>query len=250
MLRLVCFLLAVASGFAQSVRLTQIASGISAPTDIQSANDGTGRLFLVQQNGIVRIHRNGALVSAPFLDIRGKTTGSGERGLLGLAFPPGFAQKQRFYVDYTNPAGDIVIAMYRLGSNRDVADAGSETILLTITHPQFSNHNGGQIRFGPDGYLYIGVGDGGSANDPPGNAQNRNVLLGKLLRIDVESDPGRVRIPSDNPFANQAGARGEIWAYGLRNPWRFSFDRSTGDLWIGDVGQDTWEEIDDPQVAG
>jgi uncharacterized protein (TIGR03437 family) len=244
MSRLVVFVLFAFTLGAQEVRLTQIAGGIAAPTDIQSANDGTGRLFLVQQNGIIRIHRAGAVVSTPFLDIRTKTTGSGERGLLGLAFPPGFVNKQRFFVNYTNPAGDIVLAQYRVGSNRDVADAASETILLTITHPQFSNHNGGQIRFGPDGYLYMAVGDGGSANDPPGNGQNRNVLLGKLLRLDVEGDPGRLRIPADNPFANQANARGEIWAYGLRNPWRFSFDRASGDLWIADVGQDTWEEID------
>lgn len=243
MLRLVSALFLAIPVLAQEIRLTQIATGIAAPTDIQSANDGTGRLFLVQQNGIVRIHRNGSLLAAPFLDIRSRTTGSGERGLLGLAFPPDFARKQRFFVDYTNLAGDTVIAQYRVGANPDAADAASETILITIPQP-YANHNGGQLRFGPDGYLYIAMGDGGSGGDPQGNAQNRNSLLGKLLRVDVETEPGRLRIPPDNPFVNQGGARGEIWAYGLRNPWRFSFDRLTGDLWIGDVGQDAWEEID------
>ncbi len=221
----------------------QIASGIEAPTDIQNAGDGSGRLFFIQQNGIVRIFRNGALVLQPFLDIRGKTSSGGERGLLGLAFPTGFAQKQRFYVNYTDLNGDTVIAQYRMSANPDVADASTEIVLLRIAQP-FANHNGGQLRFGPDGYLYIGMGDGGSGGDPRGNGQNRATLLGKMLRIDVEGDPGQVRIPADNPFVNTAGTRPEIWALGLRNPWRFSFDRATGDLWIADVGQNTYEEID------
>ena len=160
----------------------------------------------------------------------------------GLAFPPGFASKQRFYVDYTDLNGDTVIAQYRVPGRGDVADAASEVVLLKIAQP-FANHNGGQVRFGPDGYLYIAMGDGGSGGDPMGNGQNLGALLGKLLRIDVESSPGQVRIPADNPFVNTAGARGEIWAYGLRNPWRFSFDRATRDLWIADVGQDTYEEV-------
>ncbi|HEV8145788.1 MAG TPA: PQQ-dependent sugar dehydrogenase, partial [Bryobacteraceae bacterium] len=185
----------------------------------------------------------GTLVDTPFLDIRSKTRAEGERGLLGLAFPPGFAQSQRFYVNYTDLNGNTVIAQYRVSANADVATASSEIILLPINQP-FPNHNGGQLRFGPDGYLYIGMGDGGSAGDPRGNGQNAGVLLGKLLRVDVESDPGRVRIPPDNPFANRPGMRGEIWALGLRNPWRFTFDRATKDLWIADVGQDKYEEID------
>ena len=230
-------------GSSQEIRTTQIASGIAAPTDIQSANDGSGRLFLVQQSGIVRIFHGGAVSSRPFLDIGAKTHADGERGLLGLAFPPGFAQKQRFYVDYTDLNGDTIIAQYRVSPNADVADAASETVLLKIAQP-FANHNGGQVRFGPDGYLYIGMGDGGSAGDPLGNGQNRGALLGKLLRIDVETEPARIRIPPDNPFVNVAGARPEIWAFGLRNPWRFSFDRATGDLWIADVGQDSYEEVD------
>src|SRR5947208_549334 len=233
----------VMSGSAQEIRMTKIASGIGGPTDIQNANDGSGRLFFVQQNGVVRIFRNGAVNAQAFLDISGKTHADGERGLLGLAFPPGFAQKQRFCVDYTDLNGDTIIAQYRVSSNPDVADAASETVLLKIAQP-FANHNGGQVRFGPDGYLYIAMGDGGSGGDPLGNGQSRQALLGKLLRIDVESDPGHVRIPADNPLVNTNGARAEIWDWGLRNPWRFSFDSATGDLWIADVGQDTYEEID------
>jgi uncharacterized protein (TIGR03437 family) len=231
------------SAAAQEIRTTQIASGIPDPTDIQSANDGSGRLFLAQQNGIVRLFRGGAVGVRPFLDISSKTRAGGERGLLGLAFPPGFAQKQRFYVNYTDLNGDTIIAQYRVSSDPDVADPASETVLLKIDQP-FANHNGGQLSFGPDGYLYIGMGDGGSAGDPFGNGQNSGVLLGKLLRIDVESNPGSVRVPPDNPFVNTAGARPEIWAYGLRNPWRFSFDRATRDLWMADVGQDSYEEVD------
>ncbi|MCU1339423.1 MAG: Glucose/sorbosone dehydrogenase-like protein [Bryobacterales bacterium] len=228
---------------AQDVRLVQIATGLGTVTDIQDPGDGSGRLFFVLQNGVIRIFRNGALVSQPFLNIGSKITSDGERGLLGLAFPPGFAQKQRFYVDYTDLSGNTVIAQYRVSSNPDVADAGSEIALLHITQP-FTNHKGGEVRFGPDGYLYIGMGDGGSAGDPQHNGQSLTTLLGKLLRIDVESSPGSVRIPPDNPFVNNAGARPEIWAYGLRNPWRFAFDRANGDLWIADVGQDMYEEVD------
>ncbi len=221
----------------------QVATGLNGVTDIQHSGDGSGRLFLVQQSGLIRVMRSGGLLTAPFLDIRGKTRADGERGLLGLAFPPAFGDKQRFYVDYTDLNGDTVIAQYRVSQNRDVADATSEVVLLKIAQP-FANHNGGQVRFGPDGYLYVGMGDGGSAGDPMENGQNLGALLGKLLRIDVESDSGQVRIPASNPFINAAGARAEIWAYGLRNPWRFSFDRATGDLWIADVGQDVYEEVD------
>jgi uncharacterized protein (TIGR03437 family) len=241
-MRALLFLLVVPLA-AQEIRLEQVASGITAPTDIQNAGDGSGRLFIVQQNGLIRILRNGALVPQAFLDIRNKTKLDGERGLLGLAFPPGFAQKQRFYVDYTDLNGDTVIAQYRVGANSDVADPTTEIVLLHIAQP-FPNHNGGQVRFGPDGYLYIAMGDGGSGGDPQGNGQKLSTLLGKLLRIDVESDPGRVNIPADNPFVSTAGARVEIWAYGLRNPWRFSFDRANGDLYIADVGQETYEEVD------
>jgi uncharacterized protein (TIGR03437 family) len=228
---------------AQEIHATRIATGVASPTDIQNANDGSGRLFFVQQNGLVRIFRNGAVSSRAFLDITAKTRAGGEQGLLGLAFPPGFARSQRFYVDYTDLNGDTTISQYRVSSDPDVADAATEIVLLKIPQP-FANHNGGQVRFGPDGYLYIGMGDGGSGGDPFGNGQNRGALLGKLLRIDVESDPGRVRIPPDNPFVGVSGARPEIWAVGLRNPWRFTFDRATNDLWIADVGQDSYEEVD------
>ena len=241
---LLCVCLSLASLLTgQELRTRQITSGITNPTDIQNAGDGSGRLFFVQQSGIVRIFRDGALLAQPFLDIRSKSLPGGERGLLGLAFPPGFAQKQRFYVNYTDLKGDTIIALYRVSANPDIADVTSETILLKLTQP-FENHNGGQVRFGPDGYLYIGMGDGGSGGDPMGNGQNLGTLLAKMLRIDVESEPGSVRIPPSNPFVNRAGARPEIWAYGLRNPWRFSFDRPTGNLWIADVGQDLYEEID------
>jgi uncharacterized protein (TIGR03437 family) len=229
---------------AQEIRLTQVASGINAPTDIQTAGDSSGRLFLVQQNGLIKILRNGAVSAQPFLDITGKTRQDGERGLLGLAFPPGFAEKRRFYVDYTDLNGDTIIAMYRVSAgSADVADGTSETVLTRIAQP-FANHNGGQVRFGPDGYLYVGMGDGGSGGDPQKNGQNRNVLLGKMLRLDVESQPGKIVIPPDNPLVGVSGTRPEIWAYGLRNSWRYSFDRATGDLWIADVGQDAYEEID------
>ena len=227
----------------QDIRLAQVVSGLTAPTDIQNAGDGSGRLFLVQQNGVIRMFRNGALAAQPFLDIRAKTRLDGERGLLGLAFPPAFDRKQRFYVDYTDLNGNTVIAQYRVSANPDLADAASETVLLNITQP-FANHNGGQLRFGPDGYLYIGMGDGGSAGDPMRNGQNLGSLLGKILRIDVDTEPGRMRIPADNPFVNRTGARPEIWAIGMRNPWRFTFDRANGDLWIADVGQDAYEEVD------
>ncbi|HUQ91141.1 MAG TPA: PQQ-dependent sugar dehydrogenase [Bryobacteraceae bacterium] len=225
------------------IRLTPVITGVSAPTDLQNAADGTNRLFAVQQNGLIRIFKNGSLVSQPFLDIRTRTRGTGERGLLGLAFPPGYASTGRFYVNYTDLAGDTVIAMYRAGANPDAADGSNETVLLTVKQP-FANHNGGALRFGPDGYLYIGMGDGGSGGDPQNNAQNPQSLLGKMLRIDVESQPGQVLVPTGNPFAGTGTTRAEIWALGLRNPWRFSFDRATGDMWIADVGQNAWEEVD------
>ena len=229
------------SCFGQSLQTIQIATGLGQPTDIQSAGDGSGRLFVLDQPGVIRIVRAGSVAAQPFLDIRSKVLSGGERGLLGLTFPPDFSNKQRFYVNYTDLNGNTVVASYRVSANRDVADASSEVVLLHITQP-FENHNGGQLRFGPDGYMYVGMGDGGGAGDPSGNGQSRGTMLGKMLRIDVETAPGTVLVPADNPFVNQPGTP-TIWALGLRNPWRFSFDRATGDLWIADVGQGSYEEV-------
>ena len=212
-----------------------VASGFVQPTDIQFPDDGSRRMFVLEQPGTIRIVKDGRVAAAPFLDISGEVgSGGSEQGLLGLAFHPGFANHPFFYVNYTDNDGNTVIARYQ--ANGDSADPGSEKVLIHQDQP-FPNHNGGVLAFGPDGYLYAGLGDGGSQGDPFGNAQNTQVLLGKLLRIDVDhGDP--YAIPPGNPFGN------EIWEYGLRNPWRISFDRTSGDLFIADVGQDTWEEVD------
>lgn len=231
------------AGQEAEIRLLRVADGLTSPVDIQSARDGSKRLFIVQQNGVVRLMRDGALVTAPFLDIRTKTRSAGECGLLGMAFPPGYREKRHFYVNYTNPGcTSSVIARYRVtGTNADVADGGSEEILLTQAQP-FSNHNGGQLQFGPDGFLYIGLGDGGSGGDPGNRAQNNTTWLGKMLRIDTESG-GTYQVPPSNPFVGDTRYLPEIWATGLRNPWRYAFDRETGDLWMADVGQNRAEEI-------
>lgn len=218
----------------------QYASGLSHPIDIQNAGDD--RLFVVEQAGLIRIVRGGELLPEPFLDIRDRVNANGsERGLLGLAFHPRYRDNGLFFVNYTGTGGTTHIARFSVADDPDTADPSSEIDLLQVTQP-YANHNGGGLAFGPDGYLYIGLGDGGSAGDPQGNAQRVNTLLGKLLRLDVEAAEPFV-IPSDNPFAG-GGGRPEIWAYGLRNPWRFSFDLPTGQLFIGDVGQGNWEEVD------
>ena len=191
-------------------------------------------------------------MATPFLDIHTILTSGGERGLLGLAFSPNYASTGHFYVYYTNDLGNIVIARYTVSADPNLADASSGVVVLTVDHPTNTNHNGGQLAFGPDGYLYAGPGDGGGGGDALNNAQNPDKLLGKILRLDVEGagcvqDPPAVQnycIPADNPFASSGTTRHEIWALGMRNPWRFSFDRLTGDLYIGDVGQDAQEEID------
>jgi glucose/arabinose dehydrogenase len=216
------------------------------PVHVSGAGDGSGRLFIVEQHtGRIRIFRDGALVATPFLDIGSLVSTGGEQGLLSVAFPPSFATdaltEKHFYVDYTDVSGDTVVARYFLESE-DVADEGSAEVVLAVEQP-FSNHNGGLLVFGPDDLLYVGFGDGGSGGDPQNNAQRKGRLLGKILRIDVESGETPYGIPSDNPFVGVRGAD-EIWALGLRNPWRFSFDRDTGDLYIGDVGQQEREEID------
>ncbi len=221
------------------IALNRVASGFSNPTQVTSAHDGTGRLFVVEQTGSVRIVKDGAVLPNPFLDITNRVSCCGERGLLSIVFPPGSGLKGQFWADYTDVNGDTAISLFSFSG--DTASAVSETVLLKIAQP-FANHNGGQLAFGPDGDLYVGMGDGGSAGDPNNNAQNLGSLLGKILRIDVRAFP--YGIPPDNPFAGSSTARREIWAYGLRNPWRFSFDRKTGDLYIGDVGQGAWEEVD------
>ena len=219
-------------------------AGFNQPLNIAHAGDGSGRLFVVERGGRIRIIKDGAVLPTPFLDVSAKVrTAGGEQGLLGLAFSPDYASNGHFYVNYTDLQGTSVIARYSVSSNPDVADASSETVLLTLEQP-YANHNGGHIAFGPnDGYLYIAFGDGGSANDPLGSGQNTDTLLGKILRIDVESGVQPYAIPATNPYAQTAGYRPEIWALGLRNPWRFAFDRDTGDLYIADVGQTLWEEV-------
>jgi len=216
-----------------------VVSGLRQPVDLQHAGDG--RLFVVEKPGVIRILRGGQLDAEPFLDLRHRVGASGsEQGLLGLAFRPRFTDTGWLFVNYTDAAGATVIARFTASGDR--GDPSSETVLLRIEQP-FANHNGGSMAFGPDGYLYIGTGDGGSAGDPPGNGQSLNTLLGKILRLDVDGGEPYA-IPADNPFAGSDEVYPEIWASGLRNPWRFAFDRLTGDLYIGDVGQNQWEEID------
>jgi glucose/arabinose dehydrogenase len=237
------------------VSLAPVSGGFAQPVHVTHAADGSGRIFVVEQAGRIRILDNGAVLPAPFLDLASlnppRLVAGGEQGLLSVAFPPGFDVKQHFYVYYTRAAdGAIVVARYRvLATNANVADPASEEVILVVPHPVFGNHNGGQLAFGPDGYVYIGTGDGGQGGDPDNNAQNPALMLGKLLRIDVESGIAPYGVPPDNPFLGVAGYRQEIWALGLRNPWRFSFDRGTGDLYLGDVGQGAFEEIDF-QLAG
>ncbi|HQR68295.1 MAG TPA: PQQ-dependent sugar dehydrogenase, partial [Thermoanaerobaculia bacterium] len=230
---------------ATDIALQPLATGLPAITAIAHAGDS--RLFLGHQGGQIAIWDGARTLSPAFLDIDPLVLGGGEQGLLGLAFHPRYAANGLFFVYYTNNSGDNVVARYRASAeNPDLADPASGVILMTISHPTNANHNGGQLQFGPDGFLYVGTGDGGSANDPPCNAQNTSSRLGKLLRIDVDvSTPPFWTSPPSNPYAGPGSAGlDEIWATGLRNPWRFSFDRLTGDLWIGDVGQDQREEID------
>lgn len=222
------------------LRFTPVAAGLARPVAITSARDGSGRLFVTEQAGRVRILRGGQLLPEPFLDISGRVGCCGERGLLSIAFPPGTSS--RFYANYTDQAGDTVVSRFSVGADPDRALEASEEVVLRLPQP-FANHNGGQLAFGPDGYLYIGTGDGGSAGDPGNRAQDPAELLGKMLRIAVEGAAAPYAVPTSNPFVGSPGYRPEIWALGLRNPWRFAFDRLTGDLWIADVGQGSWEEI-------
>jgi len=229
-----------------ALTLQQVASGLSTPVFL-TAPPADSRLFIVERPGRIRIVANGILLATPFLDISALTTNDGERGLLSIAFHPQYASNGYFFIYYTNLAGDIVIERRQVSAgNTNMADPLSVLTILTIAHPTFNNHYGGLLSFGPDGYLYAGTGDGGSGGDPPGNAQNTNVLLGKLLRIDVNNSSVAqpYAIPAGNPFAGAATQRGEIWAYGLRNPWRYAFDVPAQLLYIADVGQARMEEVD------
>ena len=225
--------------------LEPILSGFTRPTQVTNAGDGSGRLLVVEKQGTIRVVKDGVVSASPFLDIRSLVNSAdNERGLLGLAFHPKFAENGRFFVGYTakNEENANTFAEYRVPKGSTTADPASARVLIAIPD-KFSNHNGGMLAFGPDGYLYLGTGDGGSGGDPDRNGQKLSTLLAKILRIDVDSSEQPYGIPKDNPFARRGDARPETWAYGLRNPWRFSFDRATGDLWIADVGQNNVEEI-------
>jgi glucose/arabinose dehydrogenase len=224
---------------ALTLSVQQVMEGLTNPVYLTSpANDS--RLFIVEQPGRIRVFKNGALLATPFLDITSIVRFGGEEGLLSVAFDPSYATNGRFYVYYTDSNGDIAVARYTATPTADVADVGSRTSVINIPHPVNGNHNGGLAMFGPDGMLYLGTGDGGSGGDPPNNAQNIDVLLGKLLRLNVTSLP--YTIPAGNPFVGVAGAD-EIWALGLRNPWRYAFDATAGQLFVADVGQGSWEEV-------
>lgn len=224
------------------VALRTVAQSLTAPVGVTNAGDGSGRLFVIQQAGQIVVFNAGQVLPAPFLNISSRVSSGGERGLLGLTFHPNYESNGFFYVHYSDLNGDTVIARYSVSAaDPNVANPNSEVILLRVDQP-FPNHNGGHIQFGPDGFLYIALGDGGSSNDPRNNAQNLESLLGKILRIDVNG-PAPYGIPPGNPFAGSLPGRDEIWHYGLRNPWRFSFDSMSGDMFIGDAGQNAREEI-------
>jgi glucose/arabinose dehydrogenase len=230
-----------------SIGLTSVMSGLTGPVLVTNAGDRSRRLFVVEQRGVIKVWRSGHGLST-FLDLRSKVQLSGEQGLLALAFHPDYEHNRKFYVLFTEKGtGDVIVAEYKASAtNRNRASTTSFRRLLRVGHRVNTNHNGGMLAFGNKGYLYISIGDGGGGGDTPNNAQNRRVLLGKILRIDVNGRSGRLayRIPPNNPYAGSKTLKREIWSYGLRNPWRFSFDRLNGDLWIGDVGQGAWEEVD------
>jgi glucose/arabinose dehydrogenase len=232
---------AVDPAAAQQIQLTPVIGGIDSPVAITHAGDGSGRLFITQQTGRIMVFDGQRLLPAPFLDISALITTGGERGLFSVAFHPNYAVNGRFFVNYTDLNGDTVVARYTVSADPNVADPASALALLNVPQP-FANHNGGQLQFGPDGFLYIGMGDGGSGGDPLNAGQDLTTLLGKMLRIDVDGGLPYA-VPISNPFVTNPAARPEIWALGLRNPWRFSFDRLTGDLFIADVGQNLFEEV-------
>jgi glucose/arabinose dehydrogenase len=223
------------------VALQQVAGGLAFPLYLTTP-PGDPRLFVVEKGGAIRIIANGAVLPTPFLDLTSRVSTGSEQGLLGLAFDPAYATTGRFVVHYTDPAGDTRLSSFHVSTDPDRADPASEEVLIAIDQP-FPNHNGGQIVFGPDGFLYFGLGDGGSGGDPNGTGQRLDDLLGSILRLSLAGATGYT-VPADNPFVGVSGARPEVWSHGLRNPWRFSFDRLTGDLYIGDVGESRLEEVD------
>jgi glucose/arabinose dehydrogenase len=229
------------------VQFKYLLNGLSAPVGIVNAGDGSGRLFIVQRSGIVRVVKNDKLQAGSFMNISTKVRVSSEQGLLGLAFHPNFETNRRLFAYYTRSDRTIVISRFLADPGLATVDEASEAVLLTIPHPTYDNHNGGQLAFGPDGYLYAAVGDGGGSGDPFNNGQDKGVLLGKLLRLDVNGTGAgpfdRYAIPPGNPFAGPVTGLDEIWDFGLRNPWRFGFDRATNALWIADVGQNVYEEV-------
>jgi len=229
------------------LRLTNV-SGQRGIVDIANAGDGSNRLFLVEQRGRILIFENGAVRETPFMSLSGKLAGGEEQGVLSLAFAPDFSESGYFYIWYTPTSGSTVLSRFRVTDDPNVADVDSEQLVLSVSQP-FENHNGGRLQFGPDGMLYLGLGDGGAANDPDQRAQDGSTLLGKLIRIDVNPAHGTYAVPPDNPFVGNNSVRDEIWALGLRNPWRISFDSMTGDLFIADVGQSQREEVNF-QAAG
>ncbi len=239
---------AVLSGFgsriaaAQYITAEKLADGLARPVSIVNAGDGSGRLFIVLQGGEVVVHDGAQILPEPFLDVSSLVFCCGERGLLDIAFHPNYADNGLIFINYTETSGDSVVARYEVSADPDLADPDSAAVFLTVAQP-FANHNGGQIQFGLDGFLYIALGDGGSGGDPDNRAQNSGDLLGKILRIDIDQGAAYA-VPPDNPFVGVTDAREEVWALGLRNPWRFSFDRLTGDLFIADVGQGSREEVD------
>jgi len=239
---------------APTVRLSTVLGGLASPTQVTNAGDGTDRLFIAEQRGTIRVVQDGRLLPGYFLDIRSRISTGGERGLLGLAFHPDFGSNGLFYVYYTRTGGDIIIARYTANAARTSASASTESRLLWVEHSAASNHNGGGMAFGPNGYLYAGIGDGGGAGDPEGDARSltRN-LLGKLIRINVDGTGagpyGRYSIPGTNPYRGATTGRDEIWARGLRNPWRVTFDRANGALYIADVGQNSREEVNRETAA-
>lgn len=226
-------------------QLLEITTGLQRPLLLTGADDGTNRMFIVEQDGQIWVTTtvDGTIQKQPFLNVSGIiSTRGNERGLLGLAFHPQFKTNGQFFINYTDVNGNTVVARYTtLASDPNQGDANSASFVIQIEQP-YPNHNGGHLAFGPDGYLYIGMGDGGAAGDPQGNGQDPKALLGKMLRLDIDSEP--YASPKDNPFATNPDLAPEVWAMGLRNPWRYTFDRLTGDLYIGDVGQNQWEEVD------